>query len=188
MRQLLIFFFCLNCLAGTATKWTVIKNCKFLDTEYFDADSFHIMCDGNEKIFRLYFVDAPETDYRFGRIYKQSEYFETADEYVLEIGKEATRYVSTLLTNSLTIYTKWRGCGGQSRLKRYYAVVKVDGTDLAEMLVENGYARVFGTKTRYPDGEFAKDVQARLELLEKQARTNRVGVWKFRADGLPQLR
>lgn len=159
------------------TNWTTITGCRFLDSKYYDADSFHVVCGGDEKIFRLYFVDAPETDFRFGRLYRQSEYFAASEEYVLEIGKEATSYVSALLTNTLTIHTKWARAGGQSRLPRFYAVVDVDGRDLAALLVENGFARVFGARTTYPDGTKSKDVELNLRTLEDRARRNRVGIW-----------
>ncbi len=160
--------------------WITLSGCQFVQSEYFDADSFHLTCNGHDRIFRLYFVDAPEKDYRFGRIFKQAEYFKTSDKNVLMTANEATAFAKTLLSsNDITIETKWRKAGGQSKLPRYYAVVKVSGQDMADLLVEKGYARVFGTKTDYPDGTSKDKVEQQLRGLEQEAKAQHKGAWSF---------
>jgi hypothetical protein len=43
-------------------EWITLENCQFLPDKYHDADSFHVRWQKEEYTFRLYFVDAPETD------------------------------------------------------------------------------------------------------------------------------
>ena len=61
---------------------------------------------------------------------------------------------------------------------RYYALVfTADGSDLAELLVRNGLARIYGTRTRLPDGRDSRTFLAHLSELEAQAKTARRGGW-----------
>lgn len=52
------------CLVSTAlaNEWQAIRNCSLIENESNDGDSFHVKADGEERIFRLYFVDTPEAD------------------------------------------------------------------------------------------------------------------------------
>ena len=40
-----------------ADEWQTIRNCRLIENESNDGDSFHVKADGKEHIFRLYFVD-----------------------------------------------------------------------------------------------------------------------------------
>jgi len=51
----------LGCTAH-AEEWEVIEGCRLIDNRYNDGDSFHVKADGEERIFRLYFVDCPEAE------------------------------------------------------------------------------------------------------------------------------
>src|SRR5207247_5998023 len=42
--------------------WIVLKNCRLISNPANDGDSFHASARAREYIFRLYMVDAPETD------------------------------------------------------------------------------------------------------------------------------
>ena len=42
--------------------WVTLENCQLVSNPSNDGDSFHVRADNKEYIFRLYFVDAPETD------------------------------------------------------------------------------------------------------------------------------
>jgi hypothetical protein len=42
--------------------WIVLENCRLLPNAANDGDSFHVSVNGKDYRFRLYFVDAPETD------------------------------------------------------------------------------------------------------------------------------
>ena len=46
------------CLASTALadEWKTLTNCRLIENESNDGDSFHVKADGEEHIFRLYFV------------------------------------------------------------------------------------------------------------------------------------
>ena len=55
------------CLHGTvhAGDWTIYEHCRLITNPSNDGDSFHVRVGRNHYIFRLYFVDAPETDTSF---------------------------------------------------------------------------------------------------------------------------
>jgi hypothetical protein len=66
---------------------------------------------------------------------------------------------------------------GSSKLQRYYAIIEVDGRGLADLLVENGLARVHGTSVTHPDKRSASDYIASLVELEKVAKEKHLGAW-----------
>ena len=77
-----------------------------------------------------------------------------------------------------TIYTRWRRALGRSAIWRYYAiVVTADGHDLNELLVSNGLARIYGTRTPPPDGRDSREYLAHLHELENEARAVKRGAW-----------
>src|SRR5262245_9300497 len=43
-------------------KWVTLTGCRLLTNQFVDGDSFHVTHKGNKYIFRLYFVDSPESD------------------------------------------------------------------------------------------------------------------------------
>ena len=56
--------------------WTTLANCQLQPNPAHDGDSFHVRCNGREYIFRLYFVDALETDNSVpDRVAQQAAYF-----------------------------------------------------------------------------------------------------------------
>jgi hypothetical protein len=57
------------------------------------------------------------------------------------------------------------------------AVFTADGGDLVEFLVRDGLARIYGTRTRLPDGRDSREFLAHLSELEAQAKTARRGGW-----------
>lgn len=66
---------------------------------------------------------------------------------------------------------------GSSKLQRYYAIIEVDSRGLADLLVENGLARVHGTSVTHPDKRSASDYIASLVELEKVAKEKHLGAW-----------
>ncbi len=46
-----------------------------------------------------------------------------------------------------------------------------DGADLAELLVRNGFARIYGTRTPLPDGRSSRPYLAHLRELKAEARS-----------------
>ena len=162
-------------------KFVRFTDCEFLETAYADGDSFKVRVDGHERVLRLYFVDTPESDTRFPvRNAEQAEYFGITPEQSVAMGKVAKQFVhDTLLGKKLTVFTRWASALGSSKLPRFYAIVEVDGRNLADVLVENGLARLHGTKVTLPDGTKAEDYLARLAELESEAREAKRGAWEF---------
>ncbi|PYI82409.1 MAG: hypothetical protein DMF09_14420, partial [Verrucomicrobia bacterium] len=57
-------------------QWIVLNNCRLIANPANDGDSFHASAGAKEYIFRLYLVDAPETDEMTpGRLVEQAKYF-----------------------------------------------------------------------------------------------------------------
>src|SRR5437899_7809336 len=57
-------------------EWIVLKDCRLIPNPANDGDSFHVSVGPNEYLFRLYFVDAPETDEMSpNRLIEQAKYF-----------------------------------------------------------------------------------------------------------------
>jgi endonuclease YncB( thermonuclease family) len=80
------------------------------------------------------------------------------------------------LQRPFTIQTRWRKVFGPTR---YYACVfTADGNDLAELLVRNGLARIYGTRTPLPDGTDSRTYLATLKDLEQQAKSAGLGGWQ----------
>ena len=159
--------------------WQTIRNAKLIDNPWNDGDSFHILADGTHRVFRLYFVDTPETDRSLSdRIKTQADYFHLPPAQVPLLGEKAAAVSESLLKGkSLTIHTRWRDALGRSKLGRYYALIEVDGKDLGGLLVQQGLARVYGMKTDLPDGSEASRMTSRLQQLEREARARKAGAW-----------
>ena len=79
------------------------------------------------------------------------------------------------------ILTRWRKVFGSPR---YYAMVyTAAGEDLAALLVRNGLARIYGTRTPLPDGRDSRQYLAHLAELEQSAKKEGVGGWKRKGAG-----
>ena len=80
--------------------------------------------------------------------------------------------------------SRWPRALGRSANWRYYAiVVTADGHDLNELLVSNGLARIYGTRTPLPDGRDSRTYLAHLHELENEARAAKRGAWGIGATG-----
>jgi len=167
--------------AVAGERWVVYENCRLLENEFNDGDSFHVACGRKHRIFRLYFVDAPETSNEYpDRVKEQAEYFGIRESDALKAGKAATRFTATFLSRGFTVYTKREDARGNSKLKRYFAMVKVGETWLSEELVGRGLARIYGLKTDLPGGLPARKYVADLNVRERAAQRKKKGAWKMR--------
>ena len=129
-------------------------------------------------IFRLYFVDAPESDTSVkDRVREQAEYFGVSEEEILKAGQQAKKVSAEWLKQPFTVTTRWQNASGRSRLPRYYAQITVSGRDLGELLVSYGWGRAKGTPAILPDGKPAKEHTAKLQKLESEAKAKRLGLW-----------
>lgn len=185
MRQLLVryFFSALASLFATSSlyahgPWQVIKDCREIQTEANDGDSFHVRAGGKEYIFRLYFVDAPETDESFpDRVQEQGSYFHLTTPQTVQLGNIAKHFTKEKLVRPFTVRTCMQDALGRSKQERFYAFIETTEGDLSELLVANGLARLHGSEAKpvglaSPEREWEK-----LERLEREAKTEKVGGW-----------
>ena len=162
-------------------EWTTLKDCELVAGGYGDGDSFHVHSGSREMILRLYFVDTPETDERFpDRLKEQADYFGVTVPEVLRLGEKAAQFARKTLGGRFTVVTQKQDARGASHEPRYYGFVLLeDGrTNYAELLVENGLARVFGAAASRPDGPDANEEWQRLKRLESKAKAGKVGGWR----------
>lgn len=176
------------------TKFERLTGCVLVDSRSNDGDSFRVkLPNGQERIFRLYFVDAPETgvvSYADGktsekRLAHQADYFGgLTQDQTIAVGKNARKWTAELLkkAGSFTVETRNEIVFNN---KRHYALVRIPvGSEaereerwLHELLVEEGLVRVYTKGTNLPDGVEAEQQKRRLHQLEEEARKARKGGW-----------
>ncbi|MCU0896930.1 MAG: thermonuclease family protein [Burkholderiales bacterium] len=158
--------------------WVRLTDCRYVDAEGNDGDSFHVRCGVGDFIVRLYFVDTPETDLRYPeRVREQSRHFGISTDAAMRVGHEASAATREALRQPFLVWTRWASAQGRSKLPRYYAFVETNRSDLAESLVARGLARTKGATARHPAGESARARLQRLRAIEAQARVERRGAW-----------
>lgn len=160
-------------------EWEILKGCQLVAGSVQDGDSFHLIHKERQYIFRLYFVDAPETDGMLEeRIEDQAAYFGIGVGEVPGAGQMAAAFTRrSLEQGEVTVITRWENALGRSKLVRFYAVVLVNGKNLAEELVAHGLARIHGPRALWPDGPRSTHFVSRLKNLELAAREQRRGAW-----------
>src|SRR5439155_18004617 len=130
----------------------VLENCRLIPNAGNDGDSFHVGANGKEYMFRLYFVDAPETDSADpARLIEQAKHFGVTVPQVIEVGEAAKAFTREKLAEPFTVTTRMANAMGRSGSKRFYAFVQTKDGDLGEQLVANGLARIHG-KSAPPPG------------------------------------
>jgi DNA uptake protein ComE-like DNA-binding protein len=159
-------------------EWVVLKDCRLIANPANDGDSFHVSSGVKEYLFRLYFVDAPETDEMTPRrLVDQAKYFAITVQQAIEVGQAAKAFTQQKLSQPFTVFTHMSDAMGQSRLERFYAFVETRDGDLGEQLVRNGLARVYGFKATPPGLTSSRVELVKLQQLEDQARQERIGAW-----------
>jgi endonuclease YncB( thermonuclease family) len=171
-------------------EWIVLKDCRLIPNPANDGDSFHVSAGGKEYLFRLYFVDAPETDEMTpGRLVQQAKYFGISVPQAIEVGRRAKEFVDEKLATPFTVFTHMSDAMGQSRLERFYAFVQTKDGDLGEQLVRNGLARNYGFKGTPPGLQGSRIEFEKLQQLENEAKQEKIGAWGVsagRLNALPQ--
>ena len=171
--------------------YEVYRNCRLDPERNNDGDSFEIrLPDGHTEIFRLYFVDTPESEfkeYRDGRsnherIRQQAGYFGITSELSVETGRRAKKFVlERLASQPFTLYTVWDSPYDD---QRYHAFIELPaGTTtrfLDELLVEQGLCRIYTKGADAPDGTPMQQRKDQLRALERKARDRRAGAWGLR--------
>jgi DNA uptake protein ComE-like DNA-binding protein len=175
-----------NAPAGVASKdWIVLNDCRLIANPANDGDSFHVSVGPNEYLFRLYFVDAPETDEMTPRrLVEQAKYFAITVPQAIEVGRAAKEFTRQKLSRPFTVFTHMSDAMGQSRLERFYAFVQTSDGDLGEQLVRNGLARSYGFKAAPPGLKNSQEELAKLRQLEDQAKQEKIGAWGINAGRL----
>lgn len=161
--------------------WEELHNCTLVEDRGNDGDSFIVLHDGQRHTLRLYFVDCPEKvrhQHNGPRIAEQGQYFGgLAEEETTAVGEAARDFsLNELRAAPFTILSRWEPVFDS---ERHYAFVTVEKGDLAELLVRNGLCRIY-TKGESRPGAPAKGAageKQRLESLEAQARTAKLGAW-----------
>lgn len=164
-------------------RWRVYENAVLKPDDANDGDSFHVRYKNREYVFRLYYVDAPETDLSFPeRVQEQARYWGVSEQEVLRLGDKASKFTRKWLQQGpFTVYSMLQDARGRSQKKRYYAVVRRGEDDLGLALVRQGLARIHGLQPDLPDGTRATIMYWRLRSAEKSARAEKLGGW---AEGL----
>ena len=163
---------------GKEKDWITLENCQLIPNKANDGDSFHVRASDTEYLVRLYFVDAPETaSVGPERLIEQAKYFGLSVPEVIEIGRDAKRFVESRLSEPFTVVTRLAGGLGRSKVQRIYGFVRTKEGDLGEQLVANGFARIHGTTATAPGGSISADEREKLAGLESEAKRRQVGGW-----------
>ncbi|MBO0695456.1 MAG: hypothetical protein J2P56_05065, partial [Verrucomicrobia bacterium] len=108
--------------ARESRDWIVLNNCRLISNPANDGDSFHASAGAREYIFRLYMVDAPETDEMTPkRLIEQAQYFGITVPEAIDVGRLAKEFTRAKLSESFTVFTRMTDAMGHSRLERFYA-------------------------------------------------------------------
>jgi DNA uptake protein ComE-like DNA-binding protein len=158
--------------------WITLENCRLVPNAANDGDSFHVSVNGKEYIFRLYLVDAPETDaVNPARLVEQAKHFGMTVPQVIEVGETAKAFAGEKLADPFTVITHMANAMGRSNIERFYAFVQTKDGDLGEQLIANGLARIHGTRATPPGAGSPAAERQRLEQLENEAKRRKVGAW-----------
>lgn len=166
--------------AGLAAQkeWTKLEHCQLVPNPGNDGDSFHVRASDKEYIFRLYLVDAPETDAADpARLIEQAKYFGVSVPQVIEVGEAAREFTRDKLAEPFTVVTRMSNAMGRSKIERFYAFVETKDGDLGEQLVASGWARVHGRSAKPPGAASSASESQKLKTLENQAKQAKLGSW-----------
>ena len=159
-------------------EWIVLKDCRLILNPANDGDSFHVSAGEKEYLFRLYFVDAPETDAMVpGRLVEQAKYFGITVPQAIDVGQAAKEFTQEKLSQPFTVFTHMSDAMGSSRLPRVYAFVQTKEGDLGEQLVRNGLARPYGFKAAPPGVKSSRIELEKLQQFEDEAQQEKIGGW-----------
>lgn len=169
--------------------YEIHRNCTLVADRSNDGDSFKVrLPDGREEIFRLYFVDTPESAFRRysnGETNHKRIRDQAADlggitpEQAVEIGKKAKGFTLGLLESApFTLHTCW---DSPFHDRRYHAHIEVKDNGrirwLDELLVERGLVRIITKPADMPDGTPASAHKDHLRELESRAKREGRGAW-----------
>ena len=178
-----IFFIAVVFLLPTASlrgkgEWTRLEHCHLVPNPANDGDSFHVRVTEKEYIFRLYLVDAPETDAADpARLIEQAKHFGISVPQVIDLGERAKSFVQEKLAKPFTVYTRMANAMGRSNNERFYGFVQTKEGDLGEQLIANGLARIYGRRAPPPGVSSSTAERQKLRELEDEAKQHKLGGW-----------
>jgi len=112
-------------------EWVVLENCRLIMNPANDGDSFHASAGDKEYLFRLYLVDAPETDaVTPERLIEQAKYFGITVPQAIEVGETAKAFTRQKLSQPFTVFTHMADAMGRSRMERFYAFVQTKNGEI----------------------------------------------------------
>ena len=165
-------------------EFKIFPKARLIESRANEADTLRIKVSDteDEHIFVLYFVDAPDISLTHPqRVQDQARYFGVSSQRVVEEGQRAVQYVTQLLKeHPFTVMTRWEEVPG---LSRFYALILVEISPgkqvyLADLLVQQGYARVAGVTSNLPaDARSISDYALELQELRKRAQQSKAGIW-----------
>lgn len=159
-------------------QWRVKEDCTLIDNPANDGDSFHVRVNKRHYLFRLYWVDTPESDASLpDRIAEQAAYFGITPEETVYYGKEAAKFTKEFLKGSFTVHTKFADAMGRSERDRDYGIVEKDGKFLHIELVRAGLARIHGFQEVSDDMPNAGTMRMRVKAAEAEAKEAKRGAW-----------
>jgi endonuclease YncB( thermonuclease family) len=159
-------------------EWIVLNNCRLIANPANDGDSFHVSAGEREYVFRLYMVDAPETDEMTpARLPEQAKYFGITVPQAIEVGQAAKEFTRQKLSEPFIVTTRMANAMGRSSGERFYAFIQTKDGDLGEQLVANGLARVHGTTATPPGAASSATEREKLAQLEEEAKRRKIGGW-----------
>lgn len=169
--------------------WETLEGCKLVSSPLNDGDSFLVKHRDEQYVFRLYWVDAPESTNTYTeRVNEQARYFSILEEQVTDTGQLAKRHTRNFLRGEFTVYTKWEDARGEKGDKRFFAIIEKDGSFLSQELIGRGLARIYGAPTddKWPGGPTARTYLGRLKNSERHAQREEIGIWAL-ATGSMQM-
>lgn len=167
----------------TSQEWVRLENCRLIDSSTNDGDSFVVAHGNRSHTFRIYFVDCPEThqDKLYEtRLKDQAAYFSLASvEAATQVGRAAQAATAQWLSKPFTVVTKWERVFDSHRFYAQILVRNEHGSpkDLAELLIEHGYARIFTKGADLPGAAHERPFKNHLRTLESASKAARRGAW-----------
>ncbi|MEZ5328550.1 MAG: thermonuclease family protein [Verrucomicrobiales bacterium] len=163
--------------------YEVLLGCELVESRANDGNTFRVRHRDNEYVFRLYFVDAPETTNSSpDRIRSQTKYFNyITEQQLLETGIEAREFALKILrTRPFTVFTQWDKL---LQSHRFYGMIQVTTNEgerrfLSEFLSNRGYAAIETVGRKLPNGVEENVYRTHLRGLEEVAQKARVGAWR----------
>ncbi len=112
------------------------------------------------------------------RIDEQAQYFGMNPNNVIKMGKVAEDFTRDRLNAPFTVWTEWMDAMGDSPAQRFFAFVRdSEGRDLAQELVGNGLARVYGAQADHPEGPNRMTQWGILDRRQQKAKSQKRGCW-----------